>query len=119
MKGCRRIDWLVGLAFAIVAGGCQSSTAGSLATGGGPSPTFGQRAPSQTEPPVEDTPATRKSARSSQAAEALDDSSGESPQKAASRRASWRTGKDQAPAERKPLPVSDSADSSADDDPEM
>jgi hypothetical protein len=119
MQGCRRIGWLVGLAFALIAGGCQSSTGGSLATGGGPSPLFGQRAPSQTEPPVEDASGTRKTARRSQAAEALDDSSGESPQKSASRRASWRSGKVQEPAERKPLPISDSADSSADDDPEM
>jgi hypothetical protein len=119
MQGCRRIGWLAGFAFALMAAGCQSSSGGSLANSGGPSPTFGLRAPSQTEPPVDDVPAARKSARRSSAAESLDDGAGDSPQKTANRRASWRTGKDQEPAERKPLPVSDSADSSADDDLEM
>jgi hypothetical protein len=119
MLGCRRIRWFTGLAIALIAAGCQSSTGGSLATSGGPSPTFGLRPPPQSEPPVEDAPAARKSARHSSAAETLDDDSGETLQKTANRRASWRTGKDQEPAERKPLPISDRADSSADDDPSL
>src|SRR5258708_40115479 len=119
MHGFRRIGWLAGLACALMAGGCQSSTGGSLATSGGPSPDFGRRAPSQSEPPVEDAPAARKSARRSSASETVDDGAGDTPQKTANRRASWRTGKDQEPAERKPLPISDSADSSAADDVEM
>jgi hypothetical protein len=119
MLGCGRICSFAGLAIALITAGCQSSTGGSLANGGGPSPDFGRRAPSQSEPPVEDAPAARKSARRSSAPETLDDGGSETPQKTANRRASWRTGKDQEPAERKPLPISDSADSSADDDLEM
>jgi hypothetical protein len=113
------MGWLAALALALITGGCQSSTGGSLTGGGGPSPDFGHRAPPQSEPRVEDDPADRKLARRSKSAQALDDSTEESPAKPASRRASWRTGKDQQPAESKPLPVSDSADSSADDDLEL
>jgi hypothetical protein len=119
MLGCGRVCRFAGLAMALIAAGCQSSTSGSLAGGGGPSPDFGHRAPPQSEPRVEVAPAARKSARQSSASETLDDGAGETPQKTASRRASWRTGKDQEPPERKPLPISDSADSSADDDLEL
>jgi hypothetical protein len=119
MLGCRRIRWFAGLAFALIAAGCQSSTGGRLATSGGPSPDFGHRAPPQSEPRVEDAPAGSRSARNSSAAETLDDGGSDPPQKTANRRASWRTGKDQEPAERKPLPISDRADSSADDDLEL
>ncbi len=119
MLGCGRIGRFAGLAMALIAAGCQSSTGGSLAGGGGPSPDFGHRAPPQSEPRVEDAPAARKSTRQASAAETTDDADSETPQKTASRKTSWRTGKDQPPPERKPLPISDSADSSADDDLEL
>ena len=115
MQGCRIGGWLAGIAFTLLAAGCQSSTGGSLATGSGPSRDFGLRAPPQSEPRVDDALAARKSARRSDATEADDDLNSGS----ANRRSSRWTGKDQPPAERKPLPVADSADSSADDELEM
>jgi len=117
VRASNRNVWLAGLALAMLAAGCQGAGGSAASGGGGPSPLFGQAyAPSQSEPPVEESATKRSTASRAPAADSADDLADGSPPAASRGRSRWLPGSDKEPASRKALPVSARTDAMQDDD---
>ena len=116
VQGCKIFMWLAGLGWLAVTGGCQS-LGGRGASASGVSPSFGQSyAPAQSEPPLEDAGAGRKSASRSGKSEASAEPENDSTSATAKSRSRLLPGNDKEPGQRKALPVSARTDAAADDD---
>lgn len=102
MQSCKQLIVPVGVLLVLITAGCQTAGRGTASDGGGLSRSFGL-VPQQSEPPVEESGTTRKSAARLPDPDATDDTD---EGKTGSRLARLLTGKDKEPAERKTLPLS-------------
>ncbi len=112
MQRCKRFVWLTG--FLLLTSGCALSGGKESAGDSGPSPNFGLRAPSQSEPPVEDSGKGQSVASRSDQSSSGGDENNIAPPNSGSRKRRL-AGAEREPAQARPLPVSDSTDSLADD----
>ena len=100
---------VAGLGLFALAGGCQTiGGKDASADSSGPSPSFGLRAPRQTEPPLQEGEGHRLSRPDDSRDVADGDSQASKPRKR------W-LGQGDAPAQPRALPVSDRTDSTTDD----